>query len=472
MAESRTEIRPLPAAALRVVESELRGEVVRPGDDAYDHRRRVWNTAIDRRPALIVRPHDAADVQRVINVARTHDIPIAVRSGGHSPAGFGTIDDGIVIDLTSMKGLEIDADRRVARAEPGLTWGEYNIGAHPHGLATPGGDVASVGVAGLTLSGGMGWLMRRFGMTIDNLLAVDAVTSDGQLLHASEREHPELFWGLRGGGGNLGVVTRLTYRLHPVDTVLGGAIVHPATRSGLRAYADAAAAAPDELTTITFVQHAPPLPFIPAEAHGTPVHVILPCYVGDLAAGKRALAPLHDLAGGTPIADTVRPVPYPDLFGLTDVAATPRPHAIRNAFVRELTDSTIDVILEFVDRATSPFSLVALRELGGAMARVGNDETAFAHRDKAFYLAADNSWDGGDADQHVAWTEQFWRAVAPQTDGAYAGFLADEGDERVRSAYPPATYARLAEAKQRYDPDNRLRSNANVHPGQPSGRSA
>jgi FAD/FMN-containing dehydrogenase len=451
--------------AVRALARRLRGEVVQPGDDGYDQARRVWNAVVDRRPALIVRPGEVADVIEAVDFARAHGVPLAVRGGGHGPAGHGTVDGGLVVDLSRMKQLDVDPARRVAVAEPGLTWGEYNSGTHPYGLATPGGDVRAVGVAGLTLGGGMGWLMRKHGMTIDNVLAVDVVSADGRRLTASEAEHPDLFWALRGGGGNFGIATGFRYRLHPVQTVLGGAIVHPATRAGLRAYAEATAAAPDELTTITFVQKAPPVPFIPADAHGTPVHVILACYAGDLDAGQGALTALRRLTGGSPLADTTGPTPYPALYDLTEMAAVSRPHAIRNAYLRELTDETIEIILDSVNRATSPFGLVALRELGGAMARVPVDATAFAHRDKAFYLAADNAWeDERQSERHVAWTEAFWRAMAPHTDGAYAGFLEDEGEARVRAAYPPATYARLAAIKRRYDPDNLFRLNPNVRP--------
>jgi FAD/FMN-containing dehydrogenase len=454
----------LPDGAIRSLEARLRGEVVRPCDDGYDDARRVWNAVVDRHPTFIVRPRDVADVMHAVNFARTNDVALAVRGGGHSPAGYGTVDGGLVVDLSLMKRLEVDAARRVAGAEPGLTWGEYNARTHEHGLATPGGDVAAVGVAGLTLGGGMGWLMRKHGMTIDNLVAVDVVTADGLLVTASETEHPDLFWALRGGGGNFGIATGLWFRLVPVDTVLGGAIVYPATRAGLRAYADATAAAPDELTTITFVQQAPPLPFIPAEAHGAPVHIILPCYSGDPDAGQRALAALRSLAGNAPLADTTGPMPYPALYDLTNMAAASRPHMIRNAYVRDLTDETIEIILDSVQHVTSPFSLVALRELGGAMARVPADATAFAHRDKAFYVAADSSWDQGPADQHVAWTETFWQAMAPHTAGAYSNFLEEEGEDRVRAAYTPETYARLAAIKARYDPDNLFRLNPNIAP--------
>jgi FAD/FMN-containing dehydrogenase len=443
----------------------LRSDVVRPGDDEYDRARRVWNAAVDPRPGLIVRPSGVDGVIEAVEFARTNDLPLAVRGGGHSPAGHGTVDGGLVVDLSSMKRLDVDPEQRVASAEPGLTWGEYNARTHQHGLATPGGDVAGVGVAGLTLSGGMGWLMRKHGMTIDNLLAADVVTADGRLLTASETTHPDLYWALRGGGGNFGIATGLRYRLHPVETVLGGAIVYPATREALRAYADASAAAPDELTTITFVAKAPPLPFIPAAAHGTPVHLIMPCYAGDLDAGQQALEPLRTLAGRTPLADTTGPTPYPALHDLTAMAAVSRPHAIRNAYLRELTDETIDIILDFVDRATSPYGVIALRDLGGAMARVPIAATAFAHRDKAFYVAADNAWeDDPRPGRHVAWADAFCQAVAHYTDGAYAGYLADEGEDRIRAAYPQATYDRLAAIKRRYDPDNLFRLNANIRP--------
>jgi FAD binding domain len=336
----------------------------------YDESRRVWNRAVNRRPALIARPRDVAGVVRVVDFARDHDLPLAVRGGGHSPAGYGTVDDGVVVDLASMTRLDIDLAERTADAAAGLTWGEYNARTNEHGLATPGGDVANVGIAGLTLSGGMGWLMRRHGMTIDNLLEVDVVTAAGAVLTAGEAEYPDLFWALRGGGGNFGIATRFRYRLHPVETVVGGAIVYPATRPGLRGYAEAAAEAPDELTTITFVQKAPPLPFIPADAHGTPVHVLLPCFVGQPDRADDVLKPLRNLAGQAPLADTTGPMPYRALYDLTAMAAAPRPHTIRNTYLRGLTDDIVEILLDFVNRITSPFSLIALRELGGAVARV------------------------------------------------------------------------------------------------------
>jgi FAD/FMN-containing dehydrogenase len=453
------------AAELDSLAKELPGEVIRPGNSAYDQARHVWNAAVDRRPALIVRPKEAADVVAAVNAARDNLLPLAVRGGGHSPAGYGTVEGGLVIDFSSMKRIDIDADQRIATAMPGLTWGEFNAATNIHGLAAPGADVAKVGIAGTTLGGGMSWLMRKHGMTIDNLLSVDLVTADGRQITASDTEYPDLFWALRGGGGNFGVATRFRYRLNPAETVLGGAIVYPVSRQELRAFANTVTEARDELTTISFILRAPPLPFIPKEAHDTPVHLILPCYSGDLEAGEEALAPLRMLGGASPLADTTAPLPYPDLYKLTDTAAVSRAHSVRNAYLRELKDETIEIILDFVNRFTSPFGLVALRELGGAMARVPPGQTAFAHRDKAFYLAADNAWENDpEPERHIAWTEDFLKAVAPYTDGAYASYMEDEGAERIRSAYPPGTYEQLAELKWRYDPGNLFLLNPNIRP--------
>lgn len=453
------------AAAGRALGRRLAGDVVLPGDGGFDEARRVWNARVDRRPALVVRPRAATDVAEAVRFARERDLPIAVRGGGHSPAGHGTVDGGLVVDLSRMTRLEVDPAGRTARAEPGLTWGAYTAGTQERGLATPGGDVAAVGVSGLALAGGMGWLMRRYGTTVDNVLAVELVTADGRLLTASAEEHPDLFWGVRGGGGNLGVATGFRFRTHPVSTVVGGAVVHAATAAELRAYAEAALAAPDELTTLTFLLRAPPLPFLPAEVHGTLVHLIVACYAGDPGRADRALRPLRSLAGQRPVADTTAAVPYQALYRLTDTASVRRPHAVRNAYLRALPDATIAALLDAAAHPTSPFGLVGLRELGGAVARVPAGATAFAHRDKEFYLTVDNAWpDGEDAAPHVAWTERLWARIAPATDGAYAGYLDDEGDERVRAAYPPATYARLAGVKRRYDPDNAFRLNANVPP--------
>lgn len=453
------------AAALR---ARIAGEVLLPDDEGYDESRRVWNARIDRWPALVVRPRTAQDVVEAVRFARAGDLPIAVRGGGHGPAGHSTVDDGLLVHLAHLTDLELDPANRVAWAGAGLTWGEYTARAQEHGLATPGGDVAAVGLSGLSLAGGMGWLMRRYGLTVDNVLAVELVTADGRVLTASDEEHPDLFWALRGGGGNVGVATRFRYRLNPVGAVLGGAIVHAATFRELRAYADVTRETPDELTTISFVLKAPPLPFLPTAVHGRLVHLIVPCWVGDPDAGERALRPFRKLAGQEPLADTTGPTTYSSLFALTDMAAARRAHAVRNAYLRELPDEVIAAVLEAVGSVTSPFALVGLRELGGAVARVPGDATAFAHRDKAFYLTVDNAWEPDDAPEpHVAWTDELWAAVAPAIDGAYVGYLADDAEDRVLDAYPAATYARLADVKRSYDPQNVFRGNVNVRPAEP-----
>jgi FAD/FMN-containing dehydrogenase len=445
----------------------LSGEVIRPGSPNYDGARRVLNPEIDRYPAVIVRPRDTEDVTATVNFARDSDLPLAVRGGGHSLAGYGTVEAGVVIDLSSMTGLTIDSARAIATAQPGLTWGRYAARAQEFGLATPAGDVATVGVGGLTLGGGVGWLARKYGLTIDSLLSAEVVTADGRLLTASTEENPDLFWALRGGGGNFGVVTEFRFRLHSVGMILGGAIVYPATPAVLRDYAAVAQEAPDELTTITMVMNAPPLPFLSPDWYGRPVVMITVCYVGDLDAGQRALEPLRGLAGSTPLADATGPMPYPALYDLTaEVARIPN-HAMRSGFMDVLDPSTIETILVSVNRGTSPTSLVQLRVLGGAMARVPAEATAFGHRSKPIIVSAINVWDDDSETQterHLAWTEEFWQVIAPRTDGAYVNFLGDEGDERVRAAYPEATYVRLAEVKRRYDPDNLFRVNANIRP--------
>ena len=458
-------IETLAAGAVQALEEGLIGSLIRPEDGEYEQARRVWNAAVDRSPALIVRPHDACDVIQSVNFARAHGLTIAVRSGGHSMAGYGTVDDGLVIDLSAMKGLDVDPVRLIARAEPGLTWGEYAARTHQYGLTTPAGDVSSVGIGGLTLGGGIGWLARKHGLTIDNLLSVDLVTADGQLVTASADEHPDLFWALRGGGGNFGIITAFTFRLHRVATIYGGGIIHPATPDVVRAYLDAADAAPDELTTIAFIVQAPPLPFIPAEAHGKLVLFSTVCFAGDLERGPEALAPLRTLAGVEPIADVTGPMPYPGLFELTAIGTISRHHAIRSGFLTSFDDATIETVLDHARAMTSPFGMIELRVLGGAMARVPTDATAFAHRDKPYLLCVINSWDDpAESDRHPAWMHACWQAVAPRTDGTYSNYMQDEGERRLRDAYVPSTYARLAEIKRRYDPDNVFRRNGNIRP--------
>jgi FAD/FMN-containing dehydrogenase len=443
----------------------IRGVVIRPGDAEYDQARRVWNSRVVRHPMAVVRPRDEDDIALAVRTAREAGLPLAVRSGGHSLAGYGTVQDGVVIDLSGLTEIEIDERERVASVQPGATWGEYSRQAHGYGLATPAGDSASVGVGGLTLGGGIGWLVRKHGLAVDSLLTADVVTADGRRVTASTESHPDLFWALRGGGGNFGVVTSLRFRLHPVGTVFGGAIVYPAEAGVWRALAGAATAAPDELTIMSYAMPAPPFPFLPTEAHGAPATMILVCFAGDPGAGKRVLAPFLELGGHRPWGDMLGEMPYPDLYNLTAVGAISRPHALRAGFMKALDDDTIDAILAHGGRPSGPMSIAQLRVLGGEMARVPAGATAFTHRDKPLFLAVMNVWEPGEPEEaHVAWVDSLWRAVAPRTDGTYLNFLDDEGEERVRAAFSPEAFTRLVEVKRRYDPDNLFRHNANIRP--------
>jgi FAD/FMN-containing dehydrogenase len=451
-----------PAAVLDF-EAHLLGELVRPAHDDYESARRVHNLTVDRRPALIARAADAADVLRAVSFAREYDLSLAIRSGGHSMRGDGSVDDGLVIDLSRMRGLSIDPQRRVAWAQPGLTWGEYAGAAQEYGLATSSGDTGSVGLGGLTLGGGIGWMVRKHGLTIDYLQSVELVTADGRLIRASADEHPDLFWALRGGGGNFGVATAFQLRLEPAGTILGGAVVQPATADVLRGWADYAAQAPDELTTMVFLTQAPPLPFIPAEYHGQVVAIIGVCYAGDLEVGQRVVEPLRRLA--TPISDITSPMPYPGLFALTEQASQPEAFSVRSGFFQQLEDGLLEAVLEGVATAPAPGGVVQLRALGGAMARVPASATAFAHRDKAFMAVVIGATeDPADAPRQQEWTESVWRVVRPQADGVYVNFLGDEGPARIREAYGATTYDRLVAVKEQYDPTNLFRLNQNIRP--------
>jgi FAD/FMN-containing dehydrogenase len=444
----------------------LRGQLILPGDEAYERARGVWNAAADRHPALIIRPLDVADVITAVTFAHEQQMQVSVRSGGHNMAGYGTNDGGLVIDLSLMKAITVDPERRIARIEPGLTWGEVASTLQPHGLALTSGDTSSVGVGGLLLGGGIGWMVRKYGMTIDRLRAVELVTADGEFLRASASENADLFWGLRGGGGNFGIATAFEVNLHPAGMVLGGAVFYDAAEAEniLRAYVRYATAAPDELTTMAMLMAAPPVPFIPPEKQGKPVVALLVCYAGDLAEGARVVAPLRQLA--TPIADLIAPMPYPAMFMLTEQATMHGlQHAVRSLFLRTLSDDVIHTIVEEAAAIMSPMTLVQLRVLGGAMSRVAPDATAFAHRDKqALVMATSFAPASTDPEPARARTDHIWQALRPYASGVYVNFLADEGEQRIRQAYPPATYARLAALKRRYDPTNLFRLNQNIAP--------
>jgi len=444
-------------------EADLHGSIVLPGNPEYDAARQVNHANADRRPALVVRAADAADVALTVSLARESGLELSVRGGGHSLAGYGTSEGGIVLDLGAMKGLHIDPERRLAWAQPGLRAEEYTIAAAAHGLATPFGDTGSVGISGLTLGGGIGWLVRKYGLTIDALVAVEIVTADGRLITASEDSHPDLFWAVRGGGGNFGVVTRFQFKLYPVGGILGGALFMPATRDVLRSLVPIAAAAPEELSTISFLMGLPPAPFIPAELVGTPSLVIMFVWAGDPTEGQAAIQPFRDVA--TPLADMAMPMPYPGIYEMLRDAEQRSLAVHRSHFLSTLDDDAIDAILEAMAAPSSPMAMIQLRVLGGAMARVPAIETAFAHRDAAVMATIITLYDDPATEPaHVAWTVGLHDALAPNSVGVYSNFLEAEGDERIRAAYPAGTYERLADVKRRYDPSNLFRLNQNIRP--------
>ncbi len=463
---SMNEVQSTYSQALPTLAVRLRGELVIPGDYDYDARRKdVWDGAVDGYPALIVRCVDAEDVIAAVNFAREQDMEISVRSGGHSIAGFATSNGGMVIDLSDMKAINIYPEQRIARIEPGLTWGEVANALQQHGLALSSGDTGSVGVGGLMLGGGIGWMARKYGMTIDHLRAVELVTADGQLLRASTNENPELFWGLRGGGGNFGIATAFEVNLDPVGMIIGGAVIYDLVDAErvLRDYVTYAEAAPDELTTIAMFMAAPPAPFIPPDKVGAPVFVLAVCYTGDLAEGERVVAPLRRL--GTPIADVIGPMPYPAIFALTEEAAVRGFNQyVRSLFAQHITDAMIHTIAEQAGDVIANETIIQIRILGGAMSRVPADATAFAHRDKHAWVSVFNTERQPDNGKQEALAEQAWQALRPYADGVYVNFLANEGEQRVHEAYPPATYARLVALKNRYDPTNLFHLNQNIKP--------
>ncbi len=441
----------------------LVGTVIRPEDQAFETARLVHNRSIDRRPSLIVKAASAADVARTVVFARDAGLELAIRGGSHSLAGFGTSEGGIVLDLSGMKGLHIDPERRLAWAQAGLTAGEYTAAAAAHGLATPFGDTGSVGLSGLTLGGGIGWLVRKYGLAIDALVSVEMVTAEGRVITASEDENPDLFWAVRGGGGNFGVVTRFQFRLYPVGMIFGGALFMPPTREVLRSLGPIAASAPDALTTISILMAAPPAPFIPAELHGKPTLAIMFVFDGDAEAGQAAIEPFRQVA--TPLAELVMPMPYPGIYEMLKDAENPAPAAHRSLFLDTLDDAAIDTILAHSASAASPATMTQIRILGGAMAAVPAGATAFAHRDaKVMVIIITPYEDVAEGPIHQAYVQAYYETLRPRATGVYANFLEDEGESRVHEAYPELTYHRLAQVKRDYDPTNLFHLNQNIRP--------
>jgi len=440
---------------------------VLPGDEGYEKARRIWNGMIDRHPSIIVRCAGTSDVIKAVRFAHEHNLVVAVRGGGHNVAGNAVPDGGLMIDLSPMRSVRVDPVRRTARVEPGVIWREFDLEAQAFGLATTGGLVSSTGVAGFTLGGGIGWLVRKHGLALDNLLSVDLVTAEGKLVSASKSENADLFWGVRGGGGNFGVATSFEFQLHPVGpVVMAGMVLHRAEDGPalLKFYRDFAKGTPDELTTLVVFLTAPPLPFLPAEVVGTHLVAILGCYSGDVSSGERALSPLREF--GKPVADVFQPMPYTAFQSLLDAAA---PAGMRNywksAYLAGLGDGVIETILEHVKAIPSPFSAVHIHQLGGAMGRVGDDATAFGNRDSQFAVNLVSAWRAAEDDEkNIAWTRDLFAALQRFASGVYVNFLGEEGDARVIAAYGDEKYAKLRKLKAKYDPANFFHLNQNIKP--------
>lgn len=449
------------SAAVEALEAGLRGILIRPTDAHFESARTIFNAMIDRRPALIARCAGVADVRRAVAFSAETGLMMSVRSGGHNVSGSAICDGGLMIDLSPMKGIRIDPAGRRARTEPGILWREFDHETQALGLATTGGIVSSTGVAGLTLGGGLGWLMGSCGLASDNLVSADVVTADGRLLTASDQENPDLFWGLRGGGGNFGIVTSFEFQLHPVSMVLGGLLIHPLDSAVdlLRFYEEFTRTTPDELGTMALFVTSP---------EGQRVVAIAVCFNGDPAEGERVLRPLR--AFGTPLADTIAAMPYLQVQRMFDDGF---PHGQQNYwksnFLHDLDAEAIGLIVDHVRRCPSPGSAVAIEQLGGAVGRIGRHETAFSHREARFNLLIVGIWpDRSENEKNVAWVRDLWEALASHSAGGvyvnYLGHESDEGRERVEAAYGPEKYARLVELKRRYDPENLFRLNQNIRP--------
>jgi FAD/FMN-containing dehydrogenase len=462
-----TSSKPVPPQAVAALRGNLRGSVALPGEDGYDAARTIWNAMIDRHPGVVVRCLGAADVIKAVKLARDEGLLLAVRSGGHNIAGNAVCDGGLLIDLSLMRPVRVDPKSRTARVEPGATLADFDKETQAFGLATPLGINSTTGIAGLTLGGGFGWTTRKFGLTVDNLISADVVMADGRLLRASEKEHPDLFWALRGGGGNFGIVTSFEFKLHPLGPeVLSGLIVHPLEQAAelLRDFRRIAKEGPDELTTWAVIRKAPPLPFLPAEWHGKEVIIFACCYSGDIKEGEKATKSLRAL--GRPIADVVSPHPFTGWQAAFDPLLTP---GARNYWkshdFTDLSDGAIAVILDAVRALPSPECEVFIAHVGGAMARVAADATAWPNRDAHFIMNAHTRWrDKAQDSACIAWARRLFDAAAPFASGSvYVNFMPADETTRVENAYG-SNYRRLAEIKRHYDPDNLFRVNQNIRP--------
>jgi FAD/FMN-containing dehydrogenase len=451
---------------LEGLQERIRGAVIVPDDDAYDEARAVYNAMIDRRPAVIVRCVDAGDVMACVDFARDQGIDLAVRGGGHSVPGFGTCDGGIVVDLATMRGVRVDPREHTARAEGGATWGDFNHATNAFGLASTGGIISTTGVGGLTIGGGIGYLTRGLGLSCDALRSADVVTADGTLVQASEREHEDLFWAIRGGGGNFGIVTSFEFGLAPVDTIYGGPMFFELSDAAavLEWYRDFIADAPERFGGFPAFQIAPPLPFIPEDRHGEPFLAFVSCWTGPIDEGELNLKSLRDVA--PIVAEHVGPMPYPALNAAFDGLVPPGlQHYWKANFVKELSDEAIRAHLEYGPKVPVVNSTVHIYPINGAAHRVAPDATAFAYRDANFATVIAGMWpDPAQNEDNIAWVRDYYDATAPHSEeGGYINFLADDDQARIKANYR-GNFDRLAAIKGRYDPDNLFHLNQNIEP--------
>jgi len=448
--------------------ASFRGQLIQPEDKAYDVARKIWNGSIDKRPGLIAQCVGTSDVMAAVRFAREHDLLVAVRSGGHNVAGNAVCDGGMVIDLSRMKGVLVDPETRTAHVQAGVTWGDFDHETQAFGLAAPGGVMSTTGVAGFTLGGGIGWLMRKHGLACDNLLSADIVTTEGRMVRASPRENEDLFWGIRGGGGNFGIATSFEFRLNAVGpVVLAGLLFYPmaTARELLCFHREFVTAAADELTTIAILRKAPPAPFLPTEVHGTPVIAIGLCYAGSVEDGERLVQPLR--AFRRPLVDVVRPMPFVAFQRISDGSWAPGfQNYWKSAYLKGLSDDAVDTIVSHAERITSPLSDIKIAHQQGAVSRVHENVTAFSHRSAPFNLNINTRWtDPAESEHHIAWTRGLFDAMQPfSTGGVYVNFLGNEGEERVVAAYGREKYERLVTVKNKYDPMNFFRLNQNIKP--------
>ena len=458
------QVSPPVTISLDDLDARVHGRVVTPRDDDYDAIRQVVSGEFDRRPAAVVRVKDAQDVAAAVTFARETGALIAVRSGGHSGAGHSSLDDGIVIDLRDMRAIEVDVAARTVWAETGCTAAEVTAATGAHGLAVGFGDTGSVGIGGITLGGGIGYMVRKHGMTIDSLLAAEIVTADGEVLLVDADHHPDLFWAIRGGGGNFGVATRFQYRLVDVSEFVGGMLFLPGTPDVVDGFMREATRAPEALGVIANVMSCPPMPFVPEEHHGTIIVMAFMAFAGDVEEGQRVLDRFRRLA--TPIADMTRPMPYHEMYPPEDHENEYHPTAVaRNFFMDAFTPDHAALVVEQLEASDAPMRVVQLRVLGGEMARVAPDATAFAHRTTPIMVNVAAFYQGtGDRDAKLGWVDGLVARLRTGPDAVYVNFLSEEGEERLRAAYPAGTWERLAAIKARYDPGNLFRSNHNVAP--------